>query len=345
MSWATALKLGRVSNLPTVWTNALTGLVLGGGTLLDSRTLPLLIALSLFYVGGMYLNDAFDADIDREERPDRPIPSGAIDVRTVMNAGITMFVVGLCLLLWVGFVAEDGTGGWPAVAGLVLVTAIVVYDWHHKGNPFSPYLMGVCRMMVYVTAGLCFLVPPPAWLLLAAVLLFSYLIGLTAIARQETQDEIDGLWPLFLFAPALIYGVFFHRQRCHRGDRVHPAGYRDRAGNLDAEKAPSRRRRRGRFRADRRHLHPGCDLPGQRRRDRAGMVGARRLRSDPCAAAVHSRNLSRVALISLQLSLSKRRITGKYKSPYPLAIASSKHRATFAAPDAATPCSAAISSA
>lgn len=207
MSLVTTLKLGRVSNLPTVWTNGLTGLVLGGGALLDPRTLPILLALSLFYIGGMYLNDAFDADIDREERPDRPIPSGLIDQRTVMNGGIVMFVVGLCLLLWVGFVAEEGTGGWPSVSGLVLITAIVVYDWHHKGNPFGPYVMGVCRMMVYVTAGLCFLVPPPAWLLLAALLLFSYLIGLTAIARQENLREIDGMWPLLLFAPPLIYGA------------------------------------------------------------------------------------------------------------------------------------------
>ncbi|MEZ5931240.1 MAG: UbiA family prenyltransferase [Alphaproteobacteria bacterium] len=209
MSLATTLKLGRVSNLPTVWTNGLTGLVLGGGVLLDPRTLPLLVALSLFYVGGMYLNDAFDVEIDREERPDRPIPSGLIDQRTVMNAGIMMFIVGLCLLLWIGFVAADGTGGFPSVAGLVLVTAITVYDWHHKGNPFGPYVMGVCRMMVYVTAGLCFLVPPSAWLLLAAVLLFSYLIGLTAIARQETQKEVDSLWPLLLLAPPLIYGLAF----------------------------------------------------------------------------------------------------------------------------------------
>jgi 4-hydroxybenzoate polyprenyltransferase len=209
MTLATTLRLGRVSNLPTVWTNGLTGLILGGGALLDARTLPLLLALSLFYVGGMYLNDAFDAEIDREERPDRPIPGGLIDQHTVMNAGIAMLVVGLCLLLWVGFVAANGTGGFPSVAGLVLVTAIVVYDWHHKGNPFGPYVMGACRMMVYVTAGVCFLLPPPAWLLLAAVLLFSYLIGLTAIARQETQKEVDSLWPLLLLAPPSIYGLVF----------------------------------------------------------------------------------------------------------------------------------------
>ncbi|MEM8947974.1 MAG: UbiA family prenyltransferase [Pseudomonadota bacterium] len=209
MSLAATLKLGRVSNLPTVLTNGLTGLVLGGGALLDPRTLPVLVALSLFYVGGMYLNDAFDADIDRKERPDRPIPSGLIDQRTVMNGGIAMFIVGICIMLWVGFVAENGTGGWPGLAGLVLVTAIVVYDWHHKGNPFGPYVMGVCRMMVYVTAGICFLVPPPAWLLLAALILFSYLIGLTAIARQENLREIDGSWPLLLFVPPLVYGLFW----------------------------------------------------------------------------------------------------------------------------------------
>ncbi|MEM7042386.1 MAG: hypothetical protein AAF543_06205, partial [Pseudomonadota bacterium] len=56
--------------------------------------------------------------------------------------------------------------------------------------------------------GLCFLVPPPAWLLLVAVLLFSYLIGLTAIARQETLSEIDSFWPVLLFAPPLIYGIY-----------------------------------------------------------------------------------------------------------------------------------------
>ena len=207
MIWEATLKLGRVSNLPTVWTNALTGLVLGGGSLLDARTLPLMVALSLFYVGGMYLNDAFDADIDQRERPERPIPSGVIEQRTVFTAGFAMFVVGLAILMWVGFVAPGGTGGWPGSAGLVLIVSIMVYDWHHKDNPLSPLFMGVCRMLVYVTAGLCFVVPPPAWLLLAALLLFSYLVGLTFIARQENLNQVKTLWPALLLAAPLIYGL------------------------------------------------------------------------------------------------------------------------------------------
>ena len=37
MTFADALRLGRVSNLPTVWTNALAGMVLGGGMLWRRR--------------------------------------------------------------------------------------------------------------------------------------------------------------------------------------------------------------------------------------------------------------------------------------------------------------------
>jgi 4-hydroxybenzoate polyprenyltransferase len=69
-----ALRLGRVSNVPTVWTNALAGVVLADGALGLGGAVRLGIALSLFYVGGMYLNDAFDHAIDARERPTRPGP-------------------------------------------------------------------------------------------------------------------------------------------------------------------------------------------------------------------------------------------------------------------------------
>src|ERR1700733_16333044 len=74
----TLLTLGRVSNLPTVWTNVLAGAVLSGGDWRNWRLGLMLVAMSLFYVGGMYLNDYFDRTIDARERPERPIPSGEI---------------------------------------------------------------------------------------------------------------------------------------------------------------------------------------------------------------------------------------------------------------------------
>ena len=62
MNYQTFLKLGRVSNLPTVWTNALAGMVLAGQPSV-SGFLIVGLALTLFYTGGMWLNDAFDAEI------------------------------------------------------------------------------------------------------------------------------------------------------------------------------------------------------------------------------------------------------------------------------------------
>ena len=76
MSLSIALNLGRISNLPTVWSNVLAGMVMAGGAL-DHRFIPAGLSLSLFYVGGMYLNDAFDRGIDAIERPERPIPAHA----------------------------------------------------------------------------------------------------------------------------------------------------------------------------------------------------------------------------------------------------------------------------
>src|SRR5438552_468570 len=66
----TLLVLGRVSNLPTVWSNCLAAWLLAGGGL--SRRLGILCAAaSLLYTGGMFLNDAFDVEFDRKYRTER----------------------------------------------------------------------------------------------------------------------------------------------------------------------------------------------------------------------------------------------------------------------------------
>lgn len=207
MTWENALKLGRVSNLPTVWTNVLAGIVLAGGVVFDARTIPVALALSLFYVGGMYLNDAFDAETDAAERPERPIPSGQVRRETVFGLGFAMLAAGVVCLVWVGFGFARGTGAWPAAGGVALAGAITLYDWRHKADPLSPVVMGVCRMLVYVTAGLCFAVPVPAPLAVGAGLLLCYLIGLTYVAKQENLGRVRNLWPLLFLAAPVVYGA------------------------------------------------------------------------------------------------------------------------------------------
>jgi hypothetical protein len=106
MTPAVALRLGRVSNLPTVWTNALAGIALAGVSPWHWATLPAAAGLSLTYVGGMYLNDAFDRGIDAQERPDRPIPAGQADPNTVFAIGFGLLLGGAALLL-LGLAAHD----------------------------------------------------------------------------------------------------------------------------------------------------------------------------------------------------------------------------------------------
>src|SRR5205823_9118705 len=68
--WRTLLILGRVSNLPTVWSNCLAGWLLGGG---GSGWMLLVVCLgtTCLFLGGMFLNDAFDVEFDRQYRMER----------------------------------------------------------------------------------------------------------------------------------------------------------------------------------------------------------------------------------------------------------------------------------
>jgi len=207
MSWSVALRLGRVSNLPTVWTNVLAGAAIAGAELVDLRVALLCLAMSLFYVAGMYLNDAFDRKIDALERPERPIPSGEVDAGWVFASGFGFMGAGLCLLTWIGYGLADGTGWRPVAAGAALCAAILFYDCYHKTNPLSPFVMGLCRMLVYVTSGYGLVAVAPSGLFVAAAILLCYLIGLTYVAKQENLARVESLWPIpFLVAPVL-FGV------------------------------------------------------------------------------------------------------------------------------------------
>ncbi len=203
--FAVYLRLGRVSNLPTVWTNVLAGVVLSGGEATAPVVLALLLALSLFYVGGMYLNDAFDREIDARERPGRPIPAGLITARRVFTIGFALLGAGLAGVAVAAAVSPAG-GAWTAVvAGLVLGGAIVAYDARHTHDPLSPLVMAVCRVLVYVTAALAVSGRLSPALGAGSLALLAYLIGLTYVARQETLAEMTSLWPLlFLAVPFLV---------------------------------------------------------------------------------------------------------------------------------------------
>jgi 4-hydroxybenzoate polyprenyltransferase len=155
----------------------------------------------------MYLNDAFDAEFDRRERPERPIPSGQVTARTVFVLGFAMLLGGIGLLTLIGVVLQGGAG-WPTIsAGLVLALTVLIYDGYHKANPLSPLLMGVCRILLYVIAALALRPAFTLDLALGCAVLLSYLIGLTQVAKQENLGRLSNTWPLVFLAAPVIYGL------------------------------------------------------------------------------------------------------------------------------------------
>ena len=61
-------------------------------------TVGLLAAASaLFYSAGMVLNDVFDIELDREEQPYRPLPSGRIPLSSARWLGWQLLTLGIML--------------------------------------------------------------------------------------------------------------------------------------------------------------------------------------------------------------------------------------------------------
>jgi hypothetical protein len=200
------LRLGRVSNLPTVWTNVLAGTVLGGSAPELVTTCRLAVVVSLFYVGGMFLNDAFDRAIDARERPERPIPSGAISAGEVFGIGFSLLACGLLGLLW-NAALRSGSALPSLASGAVLAALIVLYDAWHKGNSLSPVVMGLCRGAVYVTAALASGGSLRTSLLLGALVLAAYVVGLTFVARQENRKSYRAGGTLVLIFSPVVFSV------------------------------------------------------------------------------------------------------------------------------------------
>jgi 4-hydroxybenzoate polyprenyltransferase len=187
----TLLVLGRVSNLPTVWSNCLAGWWLGGGG--NFWKLPfLLLGLSLLYTGGMFLNDAFDEDFDRQRRAERPIPTGKISGLQVWRWGFGQLGLGLLLLCLCGKVA--------ALAAILLVATILLYDFTHKFFTASPWLMGACRFWVYVIAAAAGVNGLNGFAIFCGAALALYVVGLSYVARRESYRGPVPFWPLLLLA-------------------------------------------------------------------------------------------------------------------------------------------------
>ncbi len=203
----TVLVLARASNLPTVWSNCLAGWLLGGGG--DwVKFLWLCIGATFLYTGGMFLNDAFDADFDRQHRRLRPIPTGAVAEKEVWWSGSILLGFGALTLLWMSWAT--------AVLTILLVIAILVYDAIHKAVSISPVIMAICRLLLYLVAASASLNGVTGASIWSAFALAIYIIGLSYLARNETNRNALKNWPSYLLAAPIVLALLIndagHRQ-------------------------------------------------------------------------------------------------------------------------------------
>ena len=86
----------------------------------------LVAASSLLYAAGVVLNDVFDVERDRDERPERPLPSGRISLRAARWLGWELLLLGT-VAAGCASACSSACRGRPSVA-VLLAGCIVLYD-------------------------------------------------------------------------------------------------------------------------------------------------------------------------------------------------------------------------
>jgi 4-hydroxybenzoate polyprenyltransferase len=164
------------------------------GPLGDLRHWPwLMLASVCTYAGGVVLNDVFDLEVDRRERPSRPLPSGRVSRRFAATLGVALLVLGV-------------TAAWAASTrhglsvSLVLTGCVIAYDAGVKRSVLGPELMGACRglNLLLGMSHAASLGGPACWAVAAAYATF--VTGITWISRSEVEPGAE-------VKPGVVAGV------------------------------------------------------------------------------------------------------------------------------------------
>lgn len=200
------LHLMRPANVITAIADILAGFAISGAGLqlfsspidevsLFYSLLWLILATVGLYGGGIMFNDVFDAELDKIERPERPIPSGKA---SVVSASIVAVI-----LLIIGILASWQVSALSGIIAIVVALLAVLYNaWGKHQTIFGPVNMGLCRggnLLLGVS------VVPVAlqglWFI--ALIPVIYIAAITMISR----GEVHGGSKKALMGGAVMYSV------------------------------------------------------------------------------------------------------------------------------------------
>lgn len=182
------LLLIRVPNLFTVPSNILAGYfaTISTANADVDQLLSLIVSSVLLYVSGIVLNDYFDINVDRKERPSRPLASGRITKRSALLLAVISIVAGNILALsvsWISFIISGS-----------LTLVIFAYNYRLKRNAISnPLAMGSARFLNVVLGGspaLGLVLTNDLILFFVGYCLFLYIAAISLLSRKEVSDTI-----------------------------------------------------------------------------------------------------------------------------------------------------------
>jgi 4-hydroxybenzoate polyprenyltransferase len=181
----------RPANIITAHADILAGYAAAGAT---SRLdlLLLVIATTGLYGGGVVFNDVFDAELDAVERPERPIPSGAVSRKAAGVFG--------GFLLGCGVMFASMCSPLSGAVALATGASALIYDRFGKHHPLlGPMNMGLCRGL-NLMLGLTAVAEAPAIRWPVAMITLCYIAGITSLSRGEvrggtrTAASLSAIW-------------------------------------------------------------------------------------------------------------------------------------------------------
>jgi hypothetical protein len=185
------LATARIANVPSVvsnvWLGAALGLLAGEWKAImfsGGKAAILCLAGIMLYIAGNFLNDWMDRAWDQQHRPERALPSGLFPPRLYLHIALILIVSGILLAGSVHWLASG--------VAAIIVSCIVIYTVWHKRAAWAVIPMGFCRALLPMMGALGMLksgsqIACTATLAgVGAVSLFSYIVGLSLSARNES---------------------------------------------------------------------------------------------------------------------------------------------------------------
>jgi hypothetical protein len=194
------LQLTRPANLVTAIADILAGMAIAQFTFSSFEPVLLVLSTLGLYGGGVVMNDVFDAKLDATERPERPIPSGRVPLRSATMMGLSLLFMGILAAALFSF-----------VSGLIAITIAlltVIYNRFAKHHVFlGPLTMGMCRGGNLIL-GISVLPESIQRWGLIALLPIAYIGAITLIS----QDEVHGGKRRTLYIAAVLYLIVLTAQ-------------------------------------------------------------------------------------------------------------------------------------